>query len=241
MKKWFWLIDQTLLHLLYPVRCMVCGQVTESKEGICRECRKKLSYVSEPSCKKCGKSLGKEWIEYCYDCKKKTHRYTQGKAVWNYEGEIKQSLFALKFQNKRDYGRIMGEELARIYGDWIYAKGIEAIVAIPLHKKRRRQRGFNQSEVIAAALSKKLELPLEKGLLIRTKNTKAQKELPVEERKNNVKNAFQKGTGVVQYKKILIIDDIYTTGNTIDSAAGVLIDSGVLEVYFCCIAIGKGN
>lgn len=95
--------------------------------------------------------------------KKKTHRYTQGKAVWNYEGEIKKSLFALKFQNKRDYGRIMGEELARIYGDWIYAKGIEAIVAIPLHKKRKRQRGFNQSEVIADALSKKLELPLEKG------------------------------------------------------------------------------
>lgn len=101
-------------------------------------------------------------------------------------------------------------------------------------------RGFNQAELIARKLGQELGISVSTDLLLRTKRTTAQKELNDQERKANLKNAFQVAKNNIEAKKILLIDDIYTTGSTIDAASAVLLEHGAEKVYFLSISIGRG-
>lgn len=233
-------LDRKLLNLLYPLRCPICDEVAEVRTLICPECQKKIHQVMEPVCKKCGKPLADERREFCFDCQRKKHGFDQGKALWIYEKEVRESIYRFKYQNKREYGMVYGREMAKKYGTWIKSRGIQAIVPIPLHKKRKQKRGFNQAEILAKELGRCLGIPVRTDLLVRVMDTKPQKILNDTERKNNLKKAFKTTKSVVQLKYILIVDDIYTTGSTLDAAAAVLKESGVWEVYTCCISIGRG-
>ncbi len=242
-KKWktyFQKLDKAVLDLLYPPRCPICDEVAAEGECICSSCRKTIHRVKEPMCKKCGKPIENVREEYCSDCMKKRHDFTQGKALWVYDKFVRESIYRFKYQNRRDYARVYAGELAEAYGGWIRARKIQAIVPIPLHKDRKKLRGFNQAEVLAVELGKILGIPVKRNLLIRTRNTRPQKELNGIERKNNLKKALKISENVVQLKYILIVDDIYTTGSTMDAASSLLKEAGVIEVYFCCIGIGKG-
>lgn len=234
-----------LLHLLFPPRCPFCDTVlfqslAAPEELVCRECQAQLKYVEEPVCSRCGKPLEDERREYCYDCGRRTWAYRQGKSLWIYSGEVKESLYRFKYHNRREYAKYYGAELARVYGAWIRACGIQAVVPIPLSRKRFRQRGFNQAEMIAKEMGKRLNLPVNCDLLFRVRDTKAQKNLNEEERKNNLKKAFKTGTNKVQLDHILLIDDIYTTGSTMNEAAKELKRAGAGEVYCLSISIGRG-
>lgn len=117
---------------------------------------------------------------------------------------------------------------------------MEAVIPVPIHKNRRKKRGYNQAELFARELGKLLELPVDGEILVRTKDTTPQKKLDDRERKNNLKKALKIGKDSVQWKKVLVVDDIYTTGSTVDAAALVLKEAGVEEIYVLSIAIGKG-
>ena len=114
------------------------------------------------------------------------------------------------------------------------------IVLILLYKKKQKKRGYNQAEVFAKALGEKVGIPVCTDLLTREKNTIPQKELNETERKNNLKNAFKITKNIVQLSYILLVDDIYTTGSTIDAAATVLREAGCKYIYFICVSIGRG-
>jgi len=116
----------------------------------------------------------------------------------------------------------------------------QAFVPIPLHKSKKRVRGYNQAEVLAKELSKQLGIPVLDNFLIRTRKTVPQKELNPAERQNNLKKAFKITENDVKLKTIILVDDIYTTGSTIDAATEVLIDSGVEKVFYLSLAIGAG-
>lgn len=234
-----------LLHILYPWRCPICDKVRSIPFGkenmsICEGCTSKIEYVKEPVCKKCGKPLDDERVEFCGDCKYHTHHYVQGKALWVYKGWVKKSIYRLKYKNRREYGTIYARELVKQYGGWIRRKKIQAIIPIPLHKSRKRERGYNQAEVIAREMGREMGLPVYNRLLIRSVNTRAQKELNDRERKNNLKKAFKISKNDVQLKKVLLVDDIYTTGSTIDAVAQTLREAGVVEIYFVSVSIGRG-
>ncbi len=231
-------IDLTLLGLLYPKRCPFCDRAVLPGEGICKECAVKAHFVKEPACMKCGKPLMDARREYCRDCGKKSHAFTQGKAVFLYEKETKAALYRFKYQNKREYADVFAKEMATRYGDWIKQKRIQAIVPVPLHKRRRKKRGFNQAEVLAKELGRELGIPVLTNLLIRVRDTRPQKELNEAERKNNLKRAFKISGSIVQLDYILLLDDIYTTGSTLDAAAAALLAAGAREVYACCVGIG---
>lgn len=234
----FWL-DRQILGLLYPPRCPVCDQVIWPKQRICHACRKKIHAVLEPACMKCGKPLSDSRKEFCYDCRQKKHFFEQGKALWVYDQEIKRSIYRFKYQNRREYGRTYASEMAEQFGCWIRSRKIQAIIPVPLHKNRQRQRGYNQAEILALELGRILGLPVYNDILIRIKDTKPQKILNDAERKNNLKKAFKTTEDIVQLQCVLVVDDIYTTGSTLDAAACVLAKAGVKEINICCISIGK--
>ena len=219
----------------------MCDEITGAYDIlICGACARKIHPVEEPLCKKCGKPLDKEETEYCADCSRKKHFFTRGMAALEYDALMRKSVGRFKYQNRREYADFYVEELLRTCGPAVQEWAPEALIPIPLHKSRRRRRGFNQAELIARGLSKKLGIPVCSDWLIRTKKTRPQKELTDLERKQNLKNAFQLKQNDVRLKKVLLIDDIYTTGSTADAAAALLLENGVENVYFLSICIGRG-
>lgn len=231
---------QGLLIQLYPNRCPVCGKVLYDTD-ICPGCRKKLKYVTQPACFSCGKPLDDGSLEYCADCRKGRHEFRQGKAVFCYQGQVRGMLYRYKYGNRRDYTEFFAKEAARLYAGWIRRQAIELIVPVPLSAKKMRKRGYNQAEIFAKRLAELVGLPCGGRLLVRTRDTAPQKQLSAQERKNNLKNAFKIRENIVNLKRVLLVDDIYTTGSTIDAASLALKQAGVKEVYFLCISIGQGQ
>ncbi len=116
----------------------------------------------------------------------------------------------------------------------------DVIIPVPLHRARRRKRGYNQAQILAENLGKMLCIPVDSKSLARRKKTSPQKKLGHNERKKNLKNAFAVTSAFRPVRKVLLADDIYTTGNTLDAAAKALKEKGVEKVYFLTISIGQG-
>lgn len=224
----------------FPRRCPLCDCVVEPGKLICGVCNQKNWRIREPVCKRCGKPVENDRREYCRDCQVKSHKYRQGKAVFLYRGEIQRSMYRFKYNNKREYAVFYANEAADLYGHWIKQHNIEAIVPVPMFSGKKRLRGYNQAGVFAAALGRTVGLPVDQRLIMRVRNTVPQKELNDRERKSNLKNAFQLKPDIVKYNQILLVDDIYTTGSTIDAVAEVLLSAGIKDIYYICISIGEG-
>ena len=232
----------TLTDILYPRRCPVCDAIIPVKEEkICPACRNKLIVIREPICKKCGKILENEEEEYCSDCRKRNLYYNEGRAVFLYDDNMRRSIYQFKYNNKREYAGFYANEILKVLAKDIKRWRGEALIPIPIHKKKRKARGFNQAEVLAGELAGDLQISVRNDIIIREKNTSAQKLLTLQERQNNLKNAFKIVNNDVKLNSIILIDDIYTTGCTINEAAKLLKKTGISNIYFICIAIGRGN
>ncbi len=225
------------LRMIYPQTCCFCGKV--SAVPICEECRKKVTYVKEPRCKKCGKPIRYKEQEYCLDCQRKTFAYEQGRSIWVHKGAVPWSIYQFKYHNRRIFGAFYASELHRLYGQKIKEWGIDVIVPVPLHPKRKRRRGYNQTEIIARHLSKLTGIPVEKNWVRRVRYTKPQKTLNDKERKQNLENAFAVRELHKEYQRVLLIDDIYTTGSTIDTIAKQLLEKCNKKIWFLTISIGQ--
>lgn len=229
------------LQLLYPYRCPICDRIPDGRdlsEYICPGCKRKLIYINDSYCMKCGKPLDAEYEEYCSDCQRRSHAFDRGRSLLSYQGEVRNSLYRFKYGNKRSYAFFYGNEISKCLGSWIRFCGIDYLVPIPIHKKRKRRRGYNQAEVLARVIAGNLSVPLLSPGLVRVKNTSPQKKLDVSERRKNLAGAFRCCNGNIRGKTILIVDDIYTTGATADAAAKVLKAAGADKVYVISIGIG---
>ncbi len=231
---------EMICDLLFPPRCPICNEVQyRKKKGICSRCRKKIKYIREPRCKKCSKQLMNDEQEYCRDCENNKHLYIHGRALYEY-GSVAGALHQFKYKGKREYGEIFGEELAFFMKDYILKIKPDALIPVPIYRSRERIRGYNQAEVLAKSLGKHLNLPVRADLIKRVRNTKALKDLNPKERLNNLKNAFIIEGNGVKLSTVIIVDDIYTTGSTIDAVTNVLLKAGVKRVYFVTLAVGEG-
>lgn len=247
--------------IFFPKRCPVCDDILEPedvKDGIHNACKKKLHIIQGSTCMHCGRPLENASAEYCLECHRKkyvmtpnpansaknsclqTKSYiTQGKALYLYQGAIKSAMYRFKYSNRRDYAEYFAKEIVQRYAWWIQQKKIDVIVPVPMYKGKKRLRGYNQAEVLAKALSDCLHIPMDARLIYRSRDTVPQKELNNIERKNNLKNAFQIEKSIVQYRHVLVVDDIYTTGSTAQAVAEEMIKIGVSQVYVMSICIGK--
>ena len=229
-----------VFDFIYPARCPVCDDVLPAgMHGICAGCHTYIQYIREPRCMRCGKPL-EEDEEFCGDCRDNRRSFESGRALFVYDGIMQESMARFKYSGRREYGAVYAEELYRHYGSWVKQTGAGMLVPVPVHPARYRRRGYNQAEIFANELSRLSGIPVDNRLLMRVKNTRPQKELNDKERVHNLNNAFQIMGDSVKYRRVLLTDDIYTTGTTIDECAGVLKAGGVSNVYFLTVCIGRG-
>lgn len=240
MKMKFWnRIYEGFLQLLFPRRCPVCDKIVyPAGEKICLKCLSKLKLLTPPWCMKCGKKLTAE-TEYCADCRRKEHSFIRGRALYEYESAAP-AIYRFKYGGRQEYADFFGEQAAEYLGDFIKSVKPDVLMPIPLHKKRKASRGYNQAELFAKAAGKCLGIPVDTKLLSRTKNTEPLKYENPKERQNNLKKAFNIEQNDVKLKKVVLVDDIYTTGSTMDEAARTLQSVGVEEVYFIALSCGAG-
>ena len=241
------MIIRQIIKIIFPddIYCIRCGKIIDSTRtySLCDDCIRNFHWTNNKTCNKCGKLMDEEGVySLCKDCRNMDHYFAQGFTCLMYGLYEKELLWAFKY-GKQGY---LGEKLGEILKDRLepeFEKGlnIDVIIPVPIHKKKLRQRGFNQAELMAKPLSKAWGLVFDKKALIRTKSTSAMSSLDPLERRANVAGAFviDKGQeGVVKDKSILLVDDVYTTGSTVDECSRVLLDAGAKDVYVLTLAAG---
>lgn len=234
-------IKDWILGCIYPARCAVCDDIIPLKGGrICRDCAGKVTFENGFHCVKCGKFIKEEEEEYCGDCRRSRHRFDEGYGIFPYSGWAKSSVMRFKFHGRKEYEGFYGRAMALAAGERIRRWNPQVIVPVPMYRKKERLRGYNQAEVLAHALGRQISVPVRTDLVKRIQETKPQKELTRDMRRKNLLQAFETSPAAGNYQRVLVVDDIYTTGSTADAVAGGLKQSGVNSVYILTICTGHG-
>lgn len=194
-----------------------------------------------PVCQKCGKEVSDEHQEYCPDCTRHRRTFDSGAALFNYNKALRHSLAAVKYKNRREYLDFYAAVMLTRFQDRIRHWQPDMLIPIPVHPSRRRQRGYNQAEELARRLARGWNLPLHTTLLLRTRKTAPQRDLNPAERLKNLQEAFAVQPISPMPRCVVLIDDIYTTGSTIEACSRVLKKAGVQKIYYLAVGIGYGR
>lgn len=211
---------RALIDLLFPTRaiCVCCG----TKVGLDRE------WICEP----CRRMLARNWIGAFTE-----HRMDGMAVAYRYAGPAGGMVRALKYHGVTGLAEMMADDMLCAYKQ-ITPTGADVVCAVPMHRKRLRKRGFNQSELLAKAIARKLDLPYE-NLLIRTRNTSQQARLHGAARRYNLAGAFRADESAKD-RRVLLIDDVYTTGQTAHQCEKALRNAGAEKVFLVTFAKGRG-
>jgi ComF family protein len=176
--------------------------------------------------------------EFCGDCQKQQRHFREGRGIYLYDDKMRTSVLRYKYGGRREYGSFFAASMCHYARCEILRWQPDLILPIPLHKKTRRQRGFNQAELLAERIGACYGIPVSSAVLAKRQQTHSQKKLSEEERRLNLKKAFFVERPVKNLR-ILLIDDVFTTGSTIDAAAQCLCKAGAAEIFFLtlCIAV----
>jgi len=218
------------LDFLFPQWCVGCG-----KEGefICYSCRQSLPRIMPPLCPKCGKPQPSGIL--CPNCVNWQAEIDGIRSPFQFDGVMRQAIHQLKYRNLRT----LAEPLAKLLSDYLTTNPIpgEFLVPVPLHQKRLRERGYNQSSLLAKELGKLINLPVVDDCLTRQQHAPPQtRTSTVEERRENVAGAFVCRDHRLQGKQVLLIDDVSTSGATLDACATALKAAGATSVWGLVLA-----
>ena len=221
---------------LYPATCVLCGDAGQPGMDLCGACDVELPRI-ETACQRCGIPLPAEHQQpICGQCLQSSPAYDTCISVFRYQAPVDDLITRLKFNSCLVNTRILGSLLAdRLQPELVQLPG--AILPVPLHASRLRKRGFNQALEIARPVARQLKLPLLTKTCERTRATAEQSTLPAKERKKNVKGVFRLEHDLEQ-SHIAIVDDVMTTGQTVNELAKVLRKAGVkrIDVWVCARA-----
>ena len=245
--SWIKSVGNAALDLIYPpgLYCISCGKITDDSRtyGLCNDCMAVAGWNTGRRCERCGAPLtDNNTGPMCFSCKetersRRPHSFDRGHVCASY-GSVEQAvIFAFKYGSRSDIGDKIGEmlydrmlseyepdELAGLY---------DMVMPVPIYQEKKSKRGFNQAELMAESFCERAGLKCETGILIRTRATKPMKGLGPEERRANISGAFEireRKRGLISGARILLIDDIFTTGATIDELSALLKRSGA-----CCV------
>lgn len=233
---------QALIDLIFPPLCHTCRKFMPDagRIHICPECRATSGPLHSPMCTCCGVPfITHEGIDHrCGRCTAKNPHFDAARSAVLYEGAVRDLIHRLKYdgrvQCRRPLGLLMAERLAGYCGD----VSPDLMVPVPLHLRRLRTRGFNQSVLIGELVAKEWHLPFERRVLRRTRWTESQLTLKVEERAANVRGAFEVAfPDRVRGKRVMLVDDVLTTGSTANECARVLTKAGAASV--CVVTVAR--
>lgn len=223
------------LDYLFPPSCLLCGAQELYQSGclICKECIDSISFVTHPLCLRCGRPFltESERDHVCGECLTQKKYLTIVRALCRYEGTVEKMIHQFKYKQKFAVAPIFKLLLDFYSSEDMNFYSYDLFIPVPLHPARLRQRGFNQAVLWGEMLKKKYNVPLKRMALKRTVGTLPQVTLQGKTRRENVKNAFKvSDSTLVNDKAILLLDDVYTTGATMNECARVLKESGASRV-----------
>lgn len=226
------------IDLLYPPRCHLCHAFDE--ETLCGSCLNAFSRVVSPVCPICGEPFlyGIQEDHVCEECLRKRPFFKSASAPYLYDGRMMDAVHQFKYQGKAHMAKGLGPLLASFGKRWLSEERELLVMPVPLHPKRLRQRGYNQSLLLARHVAAGLEGSLDYLSLRRIRETAVQTGLKREERRRNVRKAFEVvNRRAVKRKTIVLVDDVATTGSTLNECAKVLMRSGCSKVY--CLVLAR--
>ncbi|GAB4116764.1 MAG: ComF family protein [Candidatus Caldatribacteriota bacterium] len=238
-----------LLSLIFPLECRVCKHPIRESAGysICEDCLKDIELIEEPYCKKCNKPLSiAPGLPYqqedliCLDCKNREYSFEFSRSVGKYRGVLKECIHLLKYNKEKNLVQPLGELLIRyLLFQPELLKLIDMIIPVPLHEKDWKERGFNQSFLLSKIMGEYFSLPVKEKVLVKNRFTLSQVGLSRKDREKNIFQAFSVAQPEeIKDKGILIFDDVFTTGSTVEECAKELKRAGANKVIVLTLARG---
>lgn len=238
--RWARLLAGGLLDVVYPPHCLVCERAR--RPCLCAECAGRFVPVPAPSCCVCGRP--EEHDGRCRHCATWAPGgkwgFSTARAAGVYEGPLRRALHRFKYERKAELGEALGAYLAnRCVVDHLLRGSVDAVIPVPIHPARERARGFNQAALLARPVADLLGVPLLSGALRRVRKTAPQVGLSGEARRRNLAGAFLvPEPGAVYGRRVVLVDDVFTTGSTVSECAAALTAVGALPVPVVTLAAG---
>ena len=222
-----------LLDLIYPPFCVVCGEA--GQDYLCAKCIEKIDVIGRQHCRTCGTPTERF---KCTDCEVRQYAFESAASAGVYEGALRHAIHSLKYENRMVLADPLAELMVRCYPDTYLSGRVDVVVPVPIHGSRHVERGFNQARELAERFAAKVRLPVANGALVKTRKTPHQVDLPQDRRYSNVKGVFAvKRPADIAGKRVLLIDDVFTTGSTLSESAQALMDAGAASV--CAYTLAK--
>jgi ComF family protein len=237
-----WLVDW-----LYPPRCRACSGTIHGRDAeyFCGDCWPQIRLVAHPLCNRCGRPFpdARGDDHQCAACLTRAPYFARARAWGCYPREeiadhpLRQVVQKFKYGRKVSLGKPLGRLMAEGCQEFLKACHMDLIIPVPLHPKRLRWRGFNQSLLLARQVGRMVQVPVDPFLLYRNRETPPQTQLTEEERRKNVRGAFAiDGGKPLKEKSVLLVDDVYTSGATVNECSRVLVQGGAREVHVLTLA-----
>ena len=224
MTRWLRRLQNEVIDFFFPRSCIECGKVGDF---ICPQCSGKLPRPIPPLCPRCGKP--EPTGTFCHECWGKRNGLDSMRSVFIFDGTVRKAVHLLKYYNLHSISECLGSYMAEYYQN----NGLsgDILVPVPLHESRIKERGYNQSLMLAAAISSRVDIPVEAEAITRIRNNRPQARTgSVEERRKNMENAFNHTGNAVNGLDVIVVDDVCTSGATLEACASVLKAAGARRV-----------
>jgi len=232
------IITRGIVGLIYPPSCQMCGKRLNlfDRRVLCEICYNDIRLNNLPFCKRCGRPAPYE--DYvCESCKEKRYYFDSSYAVCIYEGVIRECIHNFKYNANFALERLFKDLMIEFVEKYIDMSRVDWLVPVPLHRVKYRERSFNQSAILAAHLSKRFGISVLKGNLVRIQLGKPQIMLPKYKRLEGIKGSFKiKKPSLIKDKMLLLIDDVFTTGATVNECSKILKEAGASIVKVLTLA-----
>jgi ComF family protein len=231
---------ERLLQFLLPSQCHCCEKfLEEGQQGICPDCLSKIRWIEPPLCTLCGVPFPSREIKnhLCGACLTRRKYFTIARALGYYEGPLRETIHRWKYEEKSYLTNFFGEKLAEGFQRYWDFESFDLLIPVPLHPHRLRERGFNQALLLVKELNRRTQIRYSKKLLQKKRLTTPQVHLSGGEREKGVRGSFHiQREEEVEGKSILLVDDVYTTGATVNECAKVLLKAGAERVDVLTLA-----
>lgn len=231
---------KSVLNFIFPPTCIICDSNLFLNDGLCSDCLNELNFITKPFCNCCGYPFDLQEYEVldsflCGKCLAKHYKFDMARSVLCYNDISKKIILPFKHADKTAYKNFIAKLMINAGADLL--KDTDIIIPVPIHFSRLLKRKYNQATLLSNIISVKTKIPVCYDILFRIKKTKSQGHLTTKQRQANVLNAFAvKNADKIKGKKILLIDDVFTSGATLNECAKILKKNGAGKVYVLTFA-----